>query len=137
MEDPATDIAFPDSVVDTCCAAVLANLPEASCGHRQQSAQGEPNTTAPVPIGTLIEATAELRDQLEGRIVDDEDLNGYLVSQVFLDYMGRRRIYGPVRALPTRTFSTAWNPGEITAEIDPGKILEIRLQAVGAVNKVR
>jgi pyruvate carboxylase len=51
---------------------------------------------------------------------------------VFLDYMGRHRIYGPVRALPTKTFFYGMEPGEeITAEIDPGKQLEIRLQAVG------
>jgi len=70
---------------------------------------------------------------LEGRRVDDEDLNGYLMyPKVFLDYMGRHRIYGPVRTLPTRTFFYGMEPGEeITAEIDPGKTLEIRLQAVG------
>jgi len=34
--------------------------------------------------------------------------------------------------LPTRTFFYGMEPGEeITAEIDPGKTLEIRLQAVG------
>jgi len=51
---------------------------------------------------------------------------------VFLDYMGRHRTYGPVRTLPTQTFFYGMQPGEeITAEIDPGKTLEIRLQAVG------
>ncbi len=70
--------------------------------------------------------------QLEGFKVDDEDLNGYLMyPKVFLDYMGRHRQYGPVRTLPTRTFFYGMEPGEeITAEIDPGKTLEIRLQAI-------
>ncbi len=37
-----------------------------------------------------------------------------------------------MRVLPTRTFFYGMEPGEeITAEIDPGKTLEIRLQAVG------
>ena len=46
--------------------------------------------------------------------------------------MERHKIYGPVRALPTKTFFYGMEPGEeITAEIDPGKTLEIRLQAVG------
>ena len=45
--------------------------------------------------------------QLEGKAIDDEDLNAYLMyPKVFLDYMGRHRIYGPVRVLPTRPSST-------------------------------
>ena len=70
---------------------------------------------------------------MEGKEVDDEDLSGYLMyPKVFLDYMGRHRIYGPVRTLPTKTFFYGMEPGEeISAEIDPGKTLEIRLQAVG------
>ncbi len=42
---------------------------------------------------------------------------------------------GP-RTLPTRTFFYGMEPGEeISAEIDPGKTLEIRLQAVGETNE--
>lgn len=81
-----------------------------------------------------LEATrADLSKQLEGKAVDDEDLNGYLMyPKVFLDYSGRHRMYGPVRTLPTRTFFYGMEPGEeIEAEIDPGKTLEIRLQTVG------
>ena len=49
-----------------------------------------------------------------------------------MDYRTRHRLYGPVRTLPTRTFFYGMDAGEeITAEIDPGKTLEIRLQAVG------
>ena len=45
-------------------------------------------------------------------------------------------MYGPVRALPTKTFFYGMEPGEeITAEIDPGKTLEIRLQAVGETDE--
>ena len=70
---------------------------------------------------------------LKGKKVDREDLNGYLMyPKVFLDYMGRHRTYGPVRTLPTKTFFYGMEPAEeISAEIDPGKTLEIRLQAVG------
>jgi pyruvate carboxylase len=72
-------------------------------------------------------------EEAEGETVDDEDLNGYLMyPKVFMDYRARHRAYGPVRVLPTRTFFYGMQPGEeITAEIDPGKTLEIRLQAVG------
>jgi pyruvate carboxylase len=55
-----------------------------------------------------------------------------MYPKVFLDYMGRHRIYGPVRVLPTPVFFYGMQPGEeIPVEIDPGKTLEIRLQAVG------
>jgi pyruvate carboxylase len=55
-----------------------------------------------------------------------------MYPKVFLDYMGRHKAYGPVRTLPTRTFFYGMAAGEeITAEIDAGKLLEIRLQAVG------
>ena len=55
-----------------------------------------------------------------------------MYPKVFLDYMGRHRTYGPVRVLPTKTFFYGMEPGEqIAAEIDPGKTLEIRLQAIG------
>jgi pyruvate carboxylase len=53
-----------------------------------------------------------------------------MYPKVFLDYMGRHRLYGPVRTLPTQTFFFGMEPSEeISAEIDPGKTLEIRMQA--------
>jgi pyruvate carboxylase len=89
-----------------------------------------------MPTAGLEALRAEVSALLEGKQVDDEDLNGYLMyPKVFLDYMGRHRTYGPVRALPTQTFFYGMQPGEeITAEIDPGKTLEILLQAVGETN---
>ncbi len=137
VESPETDVAFPDSVVDM----MRGNLGQPPGGFPEgivnKVLKGEaPNTTRPgahlAPVD--LEATrAELSAELEGFTVDDEDLNGYLMyPKVFLDYMGRHRLYGPVRALPTKTFFYGMEPREeITAEIDPGKKLEIRLQAIG------
>ena len=46
--------------------------------------------------------------------------------------MSRHETNGPVRTLPTKTFFYGMTPGEeISAEIDPGKTLEIRLLAIG------
>jgi pyruvate carboxylase len=75
----------------------------------------------------------EVSAQLDGFKIDDEDLGGYLMyPKVFLDYMGRHRLYGPVRTLPTWNFFYGMEPAEqISAEIDPGKTLEIRLIAIG------
>ncbi|QYX55564.1 pyruvate carboxylase [Roseovarius sp. SCSIO 43702] len=137
VEDPETDVAFPDSVVDM----MRGNLGQPPGGFPEKIVnkvlKGEtPNTDRPgkhlAPVD--LEATRkELSQQLEGKEVDDEDLNGYLMyPKVFLDYMGRHRTYGPVRTLPTRTFFYGMEPGEeISVEIDPGKTLEILLQTVG------
>ncbi|WP_050930269.1 pyruvate carboxylase [Aestuariivita boseongensis] len=137
VEDPKTDVAFPDSVIDM----MRGNLGQPPGGFPQGILQKvlkdeAPNTERPgkhLPPVDLEATRADLSAQLEGKSVDDEDLSGYLMyPKVFLDYMGRHRTYGPVRTLPTKTFFYGMEPGEeITAEIDPGKTLEIRCQAVG------
>ena len=136
VEDPTTDVAFPDSVVDM----MRGNLGQPPggfpTGFQSKVLKGDtPATTRPgahMPPVDLESTRTKLSAELEGFSVDDEDLNGYLMyPKVFLDYMGRHRTYGPVRTLPTKTFFYGMEPGEeISAEIDPGKILEIRLQAV-------
>ncbi|UWP91335.1 pyruvate carboxylase [Aliiroseovarius crassostreae] len=141
VEDPDHDMAFPDSVVDM----MRGNLGQPPGGFpdgivKKVLKDEAPNLERPgahlEPID--LEATrAELSKELEGFKVDDEDLNGYLMyPKVFLDYMGRHRTYGPVRTLPTKTFFYGMEPGEeIEAEIDPGKTLEILLQAVGETDE--
>ncbi|MDO6799894.1 biotin/lipoyl-containing protein, partial [Shimia thalassica] len=141
VEDPSHDVAFPDSVIDM----MRGNLGQPPggfpAGILDKVLKGEaPNTARPgahlAPVD-LEAAHKDLSTQLEGKEVDREDLNGYLMyPKVFLDYMGRHRAYGPVRTLPTRTFFYGMEPGEeITAEIDPGKTLEIRLQAIGETDE--
>ncbi|MEM7441076.1 MAG: pyruvate carboxylase [Pseudomonadota bacterium] len=141
VENPKTDVAFPDSVVDM----MRGNLGQPPGGFPKaivgKVLKGDtPATTRPgahmEPVD-LEAQRADVSNQLEGFAVDDEDLNGYLMyPKVFLDYMGRHRIYGPVRTLPTKTFFYGMEPGEqISAEIDPGKTLEIRLQAVGETDE--
>ncbi|KAJ04988.1 pyruvate carboxylase [Sulfitobacter mediterraneus] len=136
VEDPETDVAFPDSVIDM----MRGNLGQPPGGFPggivKKVLKGEaPNTERPgkhlEPVD-LEAVRAELSAQLEGMAIDDEDLCGYLMyPKVFLDYMGRHRSYGPVRTLPTQTFFYGMEPGEeISAEIDPGKTLEIRMQAM-------
>lgn len=141
VEDPKVEVSFPDSVVDM----MRGNLGQPPGGWpaalQKKILKGEaPITDRPgkhlAPVD--LEATrAKVIEELDGFQIDDEDLNGYLMyPKVFLDYMGRHRMYGPVRTLPTRIFFYGMEPGEqISAEIDPGKTLEIRLQAVGETNE--
>ena len=137
VENPDIDLSFPDSVVDM----MRGNLGQPPGGFPKtivkKILKGEkPNLERPgkhLKSVNLEKVRKDLSAQLDDMIIDDEDLNGYLMyPKVFIDYMERHKIYGPVRALPTKTFFYGMEPGEeITAEIDPGKTLEIRLQAVG------
>ena len=137
VENPDVDVAFPDSVVDM----LRGNLGQPHggwpAGISAKVLKGEIASTARpgagMPSVDLEAVRAKLIEELNGYAVDDEDLNGYLMyPKVFLDYMGRHKAYGPVRSLPTRTFFYGMTSGEeVTAEIAPGKLLEIRLQAVG------
>ncbi|MCY3983831.1 MAG: pyruvate carboxylase [Roseovarius sp.] len=137
VEDPDMEMAFPDSVVEM----LRGNIGQPPGGFpgkilEKVLKEDKPNTDRPgrhLPPVDLKAVKASLGEQLEGKSVDDEDLNGYIMyPKVFLDYMGRHRIYGPVRTLPTKTFFYGMEPQEaISVEIDPGKTLEIVLQAVG------
>ncbi len=141
VEDPAVDVAFPDSVADM----LKGNLGQPPggwpAGIVKKVLKGEKASTERpgkhLPPVDLAAVRAKVSAELEGLAVDDEDLNGYLMyPKVFLDYMGRHRNYGPVRTLPTPTFFYGMQPGEeISVEIDPGKTLEIRLQAVGETDE--
>ncbi|THH38018.1 pyruvate carboxylase [Aliishimia ponticola] len=136
VEDPEVDVAFPDSVVDM----MQGNLGQPPGGFPEGILSkvlkgAAPNVERPGKHLEPVDLDAkrkEASDLMEGVTLDDEDLSGYLMyPKVFLDYMGRHRTYGPVRTLPTKTFFYGMEPGEeITAEIDPGKTLEIRMQAV-------
>ncbi|MCW1920613.1 pyruvate carboxylase [Rhodobacter sp. KR11] len=136
VEDPSVEVSFPESVVDM----MKGNLGQPHggwpAGIQKKVLKGEaPMLTRPgasLPPVDLDATRLKLAAEL-GRPVDDEDLNGYLMyPKVFTDYMSRHEAYGPVRVLPTKTFFYGMDAGEeISAEIDPGKTLEIRLQAVG------
>jgi pyruvate carboxylase len=140
VEDPSVDVAFPESVIDMMRGSLgqpPGGWPE---GIQKKILKGETPTTdrpgarlEPVDLEAKRKALAAELDME----IDDEDLNGYLMyPKVFTDYARRHETYGPVRALPTRTFFYGMEPGEqISAEIDPGKTLEIRLQAVGDTNE--
>jgi len=141
VEDPEIDVAFPDSVIDMMRGALgqpPGGWPKAIA---KKILKGEKAFTdrpgkhlKPVDLEA---ARAEVAKAVgEDVAIDDEDLNGYLMyPKVYVDYRKRNLEYGPVRTLPTHTFFYGMQDGEqITAEIDPGKTLEIRCQAIGETN---
>lgn len=140
VEDPATEVAFPDSVVEMMKGGLgqpPGGWPKAI---QKKILKGEkPSTKRPGELLEPVDLEAvrqELSEQLGDQEIDNEDLNGYLMyPKVFTDYQQRHDIYGPVRTLPTHTFFYGMEPGEeISVEIDPGKTLEVRMQARSATN---
>jgi len=141
VEDPAVDVSFPDSVIDM----MRGNLGQPPGGFpetiiRKVLKDERPNLERPGKHLQPVDLEAmrkEASEKLGGIEIDDEDLNGYLMyPKVFADYATRHETYGPVRCLPTSTFFYGMEQGhEISAEIDPGKTLEIRLQAIGETDE--
>ena len=144
VEDPGVEVVFPDSVIDM----LKGNLGQPHGGWPEGILKKVLKGETPISERPGAHLAAVDMDEIRTKLaadlaigaeepdeetVDNEDLNGYLMyPKVFMDYRSRHRTYGPVRTLPTRTFFYGMDAGEeITAEIDPGKTLEIRLQAVG------
>ena len=141
VEDPDVDVAFPESAVNM----MQGYLGQSPGGWPKQLQAkilgGQPAFTdrpgALLPPADFDSLQEELRKAVKGRSFTDEDFCGYLMyPKVFTDYMTRKALYGPVRALPTPAFLYGMEPGqEISVEIDPGKILEIRLLTIGETNE--
>ncbi|WP_106159273.1 pyruvate carboxylase [Hasllibacter halocynthiae] len=139
VEDPSVEVAFPDSVVGMMRGDLGQPPGGFPKGIQRKVLKGEKPLTGrpgkhlpPVDLGA---ARAELEGKLK-RAATDEELMGWLMyPKVFEDYARRHEEYGPVRALPTHAFFYGMEPGdEISAEIEPGVTLEVRLAAVGETN---
>ncbi|MEY5013143.1 MAG: hypothetical protein RLY69_858, partial [Verrucomicrobiota bacterium] len=80
----------------------------------------------------LIEARAAISKKL-GRPASDDDLYSHLMyPQVFADFNAFRAKYDDLSSLPTSAFFYGLQIGEeIEIEIDPGKILIIKLISIG------
>ena len=137
---PDTEVSFPDSVISL----MGGDVGQTPGGFPKDIVKKVMKAEKPITKrpGALLEPAdleAErkaLQDQYDMEI-DDEDLMGYMMyPKVYTDYQSRHDIYGPVRTLPTNTFFYGMEPGqEISVEIDPGKTLEIRMQARAATNE--
>jgi pyruvate carboxylase len=140
VEDPEVDVSFPDSVISMMRGDLgqpPGGWPEAL--QRKVLKAERPETGRPGARLAPVDLEAE-RAKLEEKLgleVDDEDLHGWLMyPKVFEEYAQRHKDYGPVRTLPTPAYFYGMEPGEeISVEIDPGKTLEIRLQAVGETDE--
>ena len=137
IEDPDTEVAFPDSVIDM----LQGNLGQPEGGFpaaivKKALKGGTALTDRPgacLPPADFTAVRDELEKAVPGTDFDTEDLMGYMMyPKVFTEYARRHDMYGPVRTLPTSVFFHGMEPGEeIEVEIDPGKTLVVQMQALG------
>ena len=136
VENPARDIAFPDSVVSM----LRGDLGQSPGGWpeklQKKALKGEkPITVRP---GSLLAPAdlAQLRKELEdrlGRKADEfEFASSLMYPKVFADFATAQEDYGPVSVLPTPTYFYGMKAeDEILVDIERGKTLVIRCLAIG------
>ena len=141
VENPRIDVAFPESVLDM----LRGNLGQPPGGFPAQikkKALGKEQAYTERPGSKIKQRDLdEVRKkaclELSLTKIDDEDFCSYLMyPKVFADYLKYNSNFGPVRCLPSNVYFYGMQNGEeISVEIDPGKTLEIRLQAISEINE--
>jgi pyruvate carboxylase len=133
--DPATEIAFPESVVSLFRGDLgqpYGGFPEAL--QKKVLKGAKPLTVRPgevLPPTDLAKAREEAQSKTWREITDQEFASYLMYPKVFLDYMRNRLDYGRVSALPTPLFFYGMEPGdEVTVDIERGKSLIVRFVAV-------
>lgn len=133
--DPSVSVAFPASVVEM-LRGDLGQPPGGWPEALQRKALGDevPNTKRPgslLPPADLAAARIEAEKRCGRALSDTEFASFMMYPKVCADFVATTRKYGPVSGLPTPVFFYGMVPGEeISVEIEKGKALVIRLQAV-------
>merc|ERR1712060_679801 len=83
-----------------------------------------------------LEAAMSSLKAKHGEAMSETDLMSSVMDpKVFDEYVAKSELYGDVRALPTRSFIEPMELGEeISVELEMGKVVGIKLQAVGQLN---
>lgn len=140
VENPDKDIAFPASVVSL----MKGELGQTHGGFpgaiQSKILKGEaPLTDRPgksMPAADL-EAERKTAEKGTGLKVDDLDLAAYLMyPKVYTDFAKHRNEFGPISHLPTNIFFYGMEPfQEIMVDIEAGKTLVVRCQAISEVHE--
>jgi len=140
VEDPAHEIAFPESVVQFFHGDIgqpYGGFPKALqkkvLGARAPLKQRPGEVLAPADLAAE-RAAAEAK---VGHALTDTELASYLMyPKVFVDYARDRNAYGNVAVLPTPTFFYGMEIGEeLSVDLERGKTLIIRLVAVSEAHE--
>ncbi|MGX5803323.1 pyruvate carboxylase [Bradyrhizobium sp. Arg314] len=139
VENPAKDIAFPDSVVSM----LRGDLGQSPGGWpaalQKKALKGEkPITVRP---GSLLKAAdlkasrKEIEGKLDRKLSEYEFASWLMYPKVFTDFAAAQETYGPVSVLPTPTYFYGMkSEDEIFLDIEKGKTLVVRCQAFGDVD---
>ena len=129
-------IDFPESVIDMLSGGLgqpdggwPADVQKVVLGNKKATTKRPGELAEPVD---LVETRAALSKKL-GRPASEDDLYSHLMyPQVFADFNAFRAKYDDLSSLPTSAFFYGLQIGEeIEVEIDPGKILIIKLISIG------
>ncbi|KQT69932.1 MULTISPECIES: pyruvate carboxylase [unclassified Aureimonas] len=139
VEDPAKDLAFPESVVSM----LRGDLGQPAGGWPQALQKKVLKGEAPITVrpGSLI-AEADLaaeRAKIEEKLgakLDDQAFASYLMyPKVFTDFHAAQELYGPVSGLPTPSyFYGIEQEEEVLIDLERGKTLVVRCLGFGETN---
>ncbi len=139
VENPAKDIAFPDSVVSM-LKGDLGQPPGGwPAGLQKKALKGEtPITVRPGSLlkdANLGKARKDAEEKV-GRKLSEFEFASYLMyPKVFSDFAAAQDAYGPVSVLPTPTYFYGMKgEDEILLDIEKGKTLVVRCLAIGDVD---
>jgi pyruvate carboxylase len=140
VENPAKDIAFPDSVVSM----LRGDLGQSPGGWpeklQKKALKGEkPITVRP---GSLLKAAdlkasrKEIEEKLGRPLSEYEFASWLMYPKVFSDFAAAQDTYGPVSVLPTPTYFYGMKTEEeIFVDIEKGKTLVVRCLGIGDTNE--
>jgi len=140
VTDPVKDIAFPDSVVQM----MRGDLGQPPGGWPEALQKKVLKGAKPITVrpGSLIPAANLAAEQTEaaektGADIDERALASYLMyPKVYVDFAKAADTYGPVSVLPTPVFFYGLPVGaEIFVELEQGKVLVVRTQAIGETDE--
>jgi pyruvate carboxylase len=135
VEDPAVEIAFPESVVQFFHGDIgqpYGGFPEAL---QAKVLKGrEPLTVRPgeaLPPADLERLRRQTEEKCGRAVTDEEFASALMYPKVFQDYVENRNAFGNVSVLPTHAFFYGMEAGEeISIDIERGKTLFVRFVTV-------
>jgi pyruvate carboxylase len=139
VENPAKDIAFPDSVVSM----LRGDLGQSPGGWPQELQKKVLKEEKPITVrpGSLLKeadlkaSRQEIEAKLERKLSEFEFASWLMYPKVFSDFCAAHEIYGPVSVLPTPVYFYGMKPqDEIFVDIERGKTLVIRCFAIGEID---
>jgi pyruvate carboxylase len=139
VENPAKDIAFPDSVV----AMLRGDLGQSPGGWPTALQKKALKGVKPIAVrpGSLLKAAdltasrKEIEAKLGRKLSDYEFASWLMYPKVFTDFAAAQETYGPVSVLPTPTYFYGMHAtDEVFVDIEKGKTLVIRCLAIGDVD---